>query len=267
MERDEQIAAKLLDFSRELVGEYPRFSRELAREIDMSELFPARHPEAGRLIAEDPYAFAMAVCLDRQTKADIIWTIPYDLREWLGHLDPFRIDELSEAELGEIIRGLKNKPRFYNDAPRTVKELTHLVVHAHGGDAARIWAEKSAAEVKAAFKGIYGVGQQIANLAVLLLEQRSGIRFSDLDHRQMDIKADTHTRRVLYRMGAALDEDEDTAIDAARRLHPEFPGELDPPLWIIGRIWCHASRPVCDDCPVVSVCAYAGGSARERGAP
>ncbi len=264
MAAQRQIAEALLAFSRELTGKYPRFSRELARRIDMSELFPARHPEASKLVAQDPYAFAMALCLDRQTLADIIWTVPYDLKQRLGHLDPFRIDKMSLEELGEIFPTLAHKPRFYNDAPRTVKDLTHLVVHRFGGDASRIWAGKTAAEVHRTFKGIFGVGQQIANLSVLLIEQRYGVRFSDLDHRRMDIKADTHTRRVLFRLGVAWDEDVDSATDAARMLNPDFPGELDPPLWIIGRVWCHASRPVCDDCPVSGVCMY--GSRRVRGA-
>lgn len=258
MATNQQIAQSLMAFSKELLTEHPRFSTETAARINPALLFPARHPLASQLIAEDPYAFAMALALDRQTKADIIWTVPYDLKQRLGHLDPIRIDRLSLEELADAFYSLQHKPRFVNDAPRTVKDLTHLVVHRHAGDAARIWQGKTAAQVKATFRQFHGVGPQIANLSVLLIEQRFGIRFSDLDHTQMDIKADTHTRRVLYRLGAALSDDTEAAIDAARALNPSFPGELDPPLWIIGRTWCHASRPECRNCPVLGVCAYAG---------
>jgi hypothetical protein len=41
-----------------------------------AELFPTVVPEAAPLAVSDPYAFAIATCLDRGTKADIIWTIP-----------------------------------------------------------------------------------------------------------------------------------------------------------------------------------------------
>lgn len=258
MAKNKQIAQSLLTFSKELLTEHPRFSSENATRINPALLFPARHPLASQLIAEDPYAFAMAVVLDRQTKADIIWTVPYDLKKKLGHLDPFRIDKLSLEDLADVFTNLPHKPRFVNDAPRTVKELTHLVVRNYGGDASRIWKGRTAAEVKAIFRNLYGVGPQLANLSVLLIEQRFGIRFSDLDHTQMDIKADTHTRRVLYRLGVAWSEEPDAAIHAARALNPSFPGELDPPLWIIGRTWCHASDPDCRNCPVFGVCAYAG---------
>jgi endonuclease III len=140
-----------------------------------------------------------------------------------------------------------------------VKELSRLVVDRYGGDASRIWTDRSAADVKAAFRSLYGVGQGIADLAVLLLEDRYGLRFSDLDHRDVDIKADTHTRRVLHRLGVAADDSPGEAIAAARRLHPPYPGDLDAPLVTIGRTWCHPSNPDCRACPMANVCLYASG--------
>lgn len=41
---------------------------------------------------------------------------------------------------------------------------------------------------------------------------------------------------------------------AARRLNPAHAGELDGPLWLIGRKWCVAGAPLCGDCPVGDVC-------------
>jgi endonuclease III len=130
-------------------------------------------------------------------------------------------------------------------------------VDQYGGDASRIWTDRTATEVKAAFRGIYGVGEQIANLSVLLLEYRYGVRFSDLDHSKMDIQADLHTCRVLSRLGVAIDGSPGDAIAAARRLHPAYPGDLDAPLVMIGRTWCHRSQPACQACPLAEVCSYA----------
>jgi endonuclease III len=233
-----------------------RTLRELIKTQRRSELFPTYDLEASRLVGTNPYAFALALSLNRQTPVKRIWMIPFDLREELGHLDPERISQMSLEELERVFRRLPHKPRFVNDAPRTVKELSTLVVRRFGGDASRIWENRSAAEVTRTFEQVYGVGPQIANLSVLLLEQRYGIQFSD--HDSMDIKADTHTRRVLYRLGVARDDTPEEAMAAARRLNSNYPGELDAPLWVIGRNWCHSCAPDCSHCPLCNVCEYAG---------
>jgi len=56
-----EIASRLLD---------------LHDQVDSSYLFPTPEPKARALIKQNPFAFCAAVCLDRGTKADIIWTIP-----------------------------------------------------------------------------------------------------------------------------------------------------------------------------------------------
>jgi uncharacterized HhH-GPD family protein len=232
--------------------------RELVGTINRSELFPAYNRQASTLVGTNPFAYALAVSLNRQTVADIIWTVPYDLQRALGHLDPTKIAEMPIEELDRVFKRLPHKPRFVNDAAQTVKELSQLVVERYDGDAAGIWRNRSAAEVKRTFKSIYGVGQQIANLSVLLLEQRYNIHFSDLDHQKMDIKADSHTCRVLHRLGVAADDSPDEAVAAARRINPDYPGELDAPLWVIGRRWCKSTGPICSACPLQEVCEYAG---------
>lgn len=227
---------------------------ELTETVQRSELFPSYNPEASELVGRDPYAFALAVSLNRQTKAEIIWMIPFELRAKLGHLDPAQIAQMSLEELDEVFRGLPHKPRFVNDAPRTVKELSTMVVRRFDGDAARIWEDQTATQVTRTFEEIYGVGPQIASLSVLLLEYRYGVRFPD--HPIMDIKADTHTCRVLHRLGVARDDTTKEAIAAARRLNPTYPGELDATLWVCGRTWCHRSAPDCAGCPLSKVCRY-----------
>ena len=101
---------------------------------------------------------------------------------------------------------------------------------------------------------IYGVGPGIANVTVLLIEKAFSYRFSDIDRARMDIKSDVHTKRVLYRIGVSETEEDKDAINAARRLNLQFPGDLDGPLWWIGRNWCRAKNPHCSTCPVVEVC-------------
>jgi hypothetical protein len=164
--------------------------------VEAEELFPVMVSEAAEIVTSNPYAFSMATCLDRGTKADIIWTIPYDIKKKLGHLDPYLFYEMSLEELAALFKSLPRRPRYVNDAPRTVQDLTLIVVEECGGDAARIWTGKRASEVKRTFQSIYGVGDGIANMAVLLIEQAFPIRFNDLDRPRMDIKPDVHTKRV-----------------------------------------------------------------------
>jgi endonuclease III len=71
----------------------------------------------------------------------------------------------------------------------------------------------------------------------------------------MDIKPDDPTRRVLYRLGISDSENEKDAIEATRRLNPDYPGEFDGILWLIGRTWCHPSNPDCQSCCMTNVCA------------
>jgi len=158
-------------------------------------------------------------------------------------------------ELADLFKRLPRRPRYVNDAPKTIRDLTRIVVEECNRDAANLWQGKRAAEVKRTFMSIHGVGPGISNMGVLLIEKAFGVRFSDLDRTHMDIKPDTHTVLVLYRLGASEKSTNESAIAATRRMNPTFPGELDGALWYIGREWCYASNPNCGECPVSTVCA------------
>jgi endonuclease III len=239
-----------LEMKMELTKELLSFGLTISNEV----LFPTKEPEAYDLIKNSPYAFLFALSLDRGTKAEIIWTIPYWMKNILGHLDPVKIDKLSIDELRMEFDKLPYKPRFLNAAPRTIKELTGIVVHSFNGDSTLIWESKSAKEVIKTFRRIYGIGPGIANLAILLIEKAYDCYFSDFDHKNMNIKPDVHTILVLYRLGVSKEKNERSSLKAAMELNPNFPGDLDKPLWVIGKNWCHANSPKCSDCPVEDLC-------------
>jgi endonuclease III len=234
---------------------------DLNKRIECEVLLPALFPVATELVQTDAYAFCLATCLDRGTKAEIIWTIPWWIKDDLGHLDPFRIARMTLGELGALVARLPKRPRYYNAAPRTIHEISDIVARQFGGRAERIWQDTPALQVQRTFESVYGVGPGIASMAVLLIEKGFGVRFSDLDHRRMDIKPDVHTMLVLHRLGVSGAPGETGAIAAARALHPEYPGELDGALWHIGRTWCLATAPTCAECAVNEVCAKRIGSA------
>lgn len=234
----------------------------IGRVLEPDDLLPTLRPEASAFVRQDAFAFCLAACLDRGMPSEVAWTIPSDLKEFLGHLDPQRIEAVEREAMAEAFGRLPRKPRFINDAPDTLKDLAHIVVDEFAGNAAGIWANRNAAEVKAVFRRVHGVGPGIANMAVLLIEKVFGVRFSDLDHAAMDIKADVHTTRVLHRLGAAPAATVADAIEAARRLNPAYPGEIDGALWAVGRRWCRPQLPDCASCPMEDLCGRVGVASR-----
>jgi endonuclease III len=227
---------------------------DYASSFDPADLFPTVVPEAAKLIASDPFAFLIACCLNRGARAEVIWTIPFDIKNFLGHLDPFKIYRMSLDELAEMFTRLPRRPRYVNDAPFTLKELTRIVVEECDGDASNIWRGKRSAEVNRTLDSVFGVGQGIANMTVLLIELANFGQFDAEDHKKMNIKPDIQTKRVLYRLGVAEEESPRAALEAARKINPDFPGEIDGALWMIGREFCHPTNPNCPECPVTCVC-------------
>jgi len=227
---------------------------EFGERIRLQELVPVLEEEAAELTKEDPFAFAFAGVLDRGTKAEVIWTIPYYIKKQIGNLSPHFFANASLEEIEGIFEKLPVKPRYVNDAPRTVKELSRMIVNEFNGEAQKLWENKSSKFVRATLERIYGVGPGIASMMVLLLEKWFGVHFNDVDHRNMDVKPDTHIVRVFYRLGLISELDSDSAVKAARRLNPDYPGALDSPAWIMGRKWCTAFSPQCQKCPLNEVC-------------
>lgn len=228
----------------------------LGARIDRTNFFPTLATGATEFALADPFAFVLACCLDRGAKTERIWTVPFDLFQRLGHLDPARIATMTLHELASAVVSLPRKPRYVQAAPATIRSLADLVVREYHGDAKGLWAERSARRLKRSLRQVRGVGPHLANMTVLLVERAFGVRF--VDKAEVDLKADVHTIRVTYRLGLADAEDADSAVAAARLLHPPAPGDLDAPLWMIGRTWCATSSPNCHACIAKPNCARVG---------
>lgn len=233
----------------------------LKNKIGYDYLFPIHVQEAKRekevrnFVLSNFYAFCFAACLDRGTKAEIIWTIPYWMNQITGSMEPNFYYKRSIEEISDDFSKLPYQPRYRTAAPKTIQSLTKIVVEEFNDHAKSMWENKPASEVKRTFMRIYGVGKGISSMVLLLLESAYNFTFSDLDHSKMDIKADVHTKRILYRLGISSSPiDDDAAIKAGRALNPSFPGEIDGPLWYIGRNWCQARNPQCNKCVMENIC-------------
>ena len=230
--------------------------------ISNREFFSAETFDATTLVLEDPYAFLIASCLDRSTKSERIWTIPYDLKQRLRALDVVAIAEIPQRKLDEIIRDLPHKPRYVNDAAKTILDLSRMIRDEFGGRAQKMWQGRSPEQFERDLRTIRGVGPHIASMTTNLVIRLYGDVFSRDDLNTVDIKADIHTCRVLYRLGIAAEDSDTAALEAARRLNPPYPGGLDAPLWWVGRQWCHPA-PVCEACSLVRRCEH-GRQRRDR---
>lgn len=223
-----------------------------------------RIPEADVLLNDlenHPHAFVLACVMDRQVKAERAWVIPYRFSQQLGEFSMERLQRLSLAEVLRIMSEPKPLHRMVAIMSKAFYSCIHRISDEYAGDASHIWAgEPSSAEVVYRFLEFDGVGPKIATMAANILARDFKIPFAD--YFSIDISADVHIRRVFARLNlTSIDASVDQVIYRARALHPEFPGLMDLPCWEIGRSWCKATKPACEDCYMYDLCPSAS---RER---
>lgn len=240
---DQQIAvaAALLDFG------IDHNTAEKAIAVDFTS-----DPDANDLVRTDPFAFLLAVIFDQNVPAERAWLAPFLLKQRLGYLDPKSVASAHEDVQAAIQREPKLH-RYVNKMPVWVVRAAQRVLDHYGGDAATIWSDNPPADVlQRRFDDFAGIAQKKAAMAVEILERDLGVPVRDLE--RSDIAYDIHIRRVFLRARLADRDDRDIMIEAARHLHPERPGALDLPTWLVGRGWCHAGVPDCETCPLTQVC-------------
>jgi uncharacterized HhH-GPD family protein len=236
-----KIAGALLEFSR---GKKPP--------SDKAKFEPTGEPPADEFVAQNALAFLFAVIADQSIPAERAWRAPYELRRRLGHLHPTRIILEPDA----VAAAVKDAPaihRFPDKYSRWIVAAARHVVDRYGGDASRIWnGGVTAREVHERLDEFSGIGQKKAAMAVQILERDLRVPIKEMQGG--DVAYDIHVRRVFLRTGLAQRDELDHIVTVARRLHPERPGELDQPAWLIGRQWCRAGTPACPTCPLIKVC-------------
>jgi uncharacterized HhH-GPD family protein len=209
-------------------------------------------PEADELVKSSPEAFLLAVLFTQGIPAERAWAGPYLLRERLGHLDLARLSAERAAVDGAVGR-TPALHRFKHTIPGWISDAAERLLEVYGGSAARVWEGKpTAVELMERLEEFQGIGHKKAAMAVELLIRCFGVPVREIEGGT--VAYDVQVRRVFLRAGL-IDRDTRQEVErAAARALPAAPGRLDLPTWLIGRQWCHPSRPLCDECRLARVC-------------
>lgn len=225
------------------------------------EYLPTGGCEKARDLIKDlkgyPHAFVLGCILDRQVPAEKAWIAPYKLKQRIGDFEFSTLKKLSKGEWEAYFKNPEPLHRFTETMPGLLNKAVEQIAVKYDGDASNIWkGEPSSREVICRFRQFDGVGQKISTMAANILKNYFKIKMSD--YSAIDVSTDTHIKRVFYRLGLIPAMNGELAIHAAIKLNPEFPGELDPPAWHIGREWCKSQNPDCDNCPMSNLCPRIG---------
>ncbi len=200
-----------------------------------------------------PHAFVLACCMDRQTKAERAWIIPFKIKKAFGSFDMNVLANIKLDEYKSIFEA-NNLHRFTGKMSEVFYRAVQRIHYQYNDDASAIWANSpSSASVVYKFLHFDGVGIKIATMAANILAREFKIPFSD--YYSIDVSPDVHVRRVMYRLGLVeKNAENEKIIYKAREMHPKFPGIIDYSLWEIGKTWCRPTNPNCQDCIIASEC-------------
>ncbi len=202
-----------------------------------------------------PLEFVFGVILDQGIKYERAWNAPYILKKRMGHLDINKIAKMNPKDLEKYMFDIKPALHRYRFMADRLIRACELISERYDGDARKIWNCKnlSAKDIENRFSEFAQIGQKKASMAVNILVRDWDIKIAG-PKKFIDISYDIHVRRVFLRTGLIQKDKESILIDAAIKLNPDYPGELDMPSWTIGKNWCRPKKPDCIKCPIKNVC-------------
>ncbi len=161
-------------------------------------------------------------------------------------VEPKTIAEMSLEELAELIR----PAGLHYQKARAIKELAKLILREYGGDASKIL-ELPLEEARRKLTSIPGIGWKTVDVVLSMYGKPT-------------IGVDTHIMRVAIRLGFAGKR----SYEEVRRKLMELydPGEYHRVhllLILLGRRYCKARNPDCENCPVKDYCPYYMGRRQE----
>lgn len=194
--------------------------------LAISDLFPDAHCE---LNYTNPLELLISIMLSAQTTDNAVNKVTVHLFEKYRTLEDYINAPVEDIE--NVIRHLG----LYKNKAKNIKSMALMMKVTYHG----IFPNKLEELVL-----LPGVGRKTAN--VFLAEYYHIPR----------IAVDTHVERVSVRLGLA--KSSDSVLKIEEKLMKKFPKdhwiEMHHKLIFFGRYFCKAQKPMCEKCPLVSIC-------------
>lgn len=142
-----------------------------------AKLWLAQDSEADQLLADDPFALLVGMCLDQQIPLEVAFQGPRKIVDRLGGLDPQVIADYNPEKFAQLCAQSPAVHRFPGSMAKRIQGLAREIVDRYGGDAAQLWIDGSpdGAEVLRRLKALPGFGEQKAKIFLALLGKQYGV--------------------------------------------------------------------------------------------
>ena len=196
---------------------------------EMLALLAKAYPDAKPALRfQNPFELLVAVLLSAQCTDERVNIVTEDL--FKAAPDAFAMAGLGEEKIREIIKSCG----LYKNKAKNIAALSKILAEEYDGE---VPCEREKLE------SLPGIGRKSANV---VMSVAFGIPA---------LAVDTHVFRVSRRMGLSAGEDVREVEDDLTKLIPrEDWGAAHHWLIFHGRRCCKAQRPLCDGCPVTSLC-------------
>ena len=196
--------------------------------------------------------FLLGCMVDFRKNSDLVWRDTQVFAEdKLCDPDSLweAITDTPEIEWKTRRHKLRCSLHYYQRRHDKVWDMAKRITEQYVGDARKIWGGVSTEETLTRLVRL-GLGPWVSRMTV------GGL----IDTRQisgrMDLKADTHVRRVLGRVFDGEKVSEQTAFRHADAMIPGDSWQLDHSLYILGQSVCTANKPKCHSCYLNVECRY-----------
>jgi uncharacterized HhH-GPD family protein len=137
----------------------------------------AQIDEADELLADDPFALLVGMCLDQQIPMEVAFAGPRKIADRLGGIDPHQIAECDPETFRTLCSETPAVHRFPGSMSKRVQDLAREIVDRYAGNTAGLWTEgdPDGAEVLRRLKALPGFGEQKARIFLALLGKQYGV--------------------------------------------------------------------------------------------
>ncbi len=259
--------------------------REICKKFDKEDVFELLFPieeKVYKILEDHAFAPLIGVICDWQIKSQLAYEIPLWFIDKLGSLEPDIVLKKEENGIRNLLESyfidfkhvkcppnkwLINTSRYIKNALKYFKDKNT--------DPIRIFedTEYSAVEIYFKLRIISGIGIKKASMVVRDFVYRSeGLikrhpwfdqikkirpNFKVTEKEYTIVPVDTHVSRVFRKVFKNILnkrwEHNDIQL-LARYIFPEFPAKVDFLFWYVGRKYCKGRKPMCSNCPLMSIC-------------